>query len=301
MGTTIMVKTKEEMLETMQLLNKKNNVNKEQKRQAVMFFKNAQKVGNKVFCDLPVELLAIDREMYQRPMQRHVRQIARDWNDAKCDALMVNYRSDGFFYVIDGQHRLEAAKMRGIESLVCVCFVGLTVKEEADIFTEQNEGTKKLSPYDTYKANICRGNKTDLAIHEVCQKYGIRVVKSTSCKVLRSVTMARSIVRNDGTERLDWIFNLFKECGWNNYKETYAADVMAGINSVYNAHKEDLDNAHDKLVKFFKTSSPRELISLANLEYPHFGRQIRLNMVLEDIVTEQSKIKSKIATITRIA
>ena len=297
------IRTKESLLERMQSLNKENKDNKEQKKSAEMLFKNAQKVGNKIFCDLPLETIQIDRKMYQRPLQSHVRKIAKEWNDDKCDPLMVNYRNDGYFYVIDGQHRLEAARMRGIDSLVCVCFVGLSLKEEADIFTEQNEGTKKLTPYDTYKANLCRGEETDMTIYRVCEKYGIRVVKSTGCRVLRSVTMARTIVtRNDG-ERLSWIFNVFKESGWNNHKETYAADIMAGVNNVCNAHEKELGVVEEKLVEFFKTSNPKELVSLANIEYPNYGRQIRLNMILEDIINGNKKrpFGTKKATITRIA
>ena len=293
-------RTKESMLAKMVELNKDNVANKEQKKLAVGYFKNAQKVGNKIFCDLPVEFLAVDHEMYQRPLQKHVRQIAKDWNEDKCDPLMVNYRADGFFYVIDGQHRYEAAKMRGIESLVCVCFVGLSLKEEADIFTEQNEGTKKLTPYDTYKANICRGNEIDLAIHDVCKAHGIRVVKSTSCRVLRSVTMARSIVKGNGRERLDWIFCVFRDSGWNNYKETYAADIMAGLNNMYIAHENELESARNKLVDFFKSSSPKEVISLANIEYPHIGRQIRLNMILDDIVSDKKKRPVVTGTMSKI-
>ena len=57
--------------------------------------------------------------------------------------------------------------------MVCMVFVGLSIKEEADLFTEQNEGTKKLSPFDTYKANLCRGEEIDTQIQEICNKHGV--------------------------------------------------------------------------------------------------------------------------------
>lgn len=256
----------------MEKLNKENMLNKSEKALAVTLFKNAVKVGNKIFLEIPLELLKIDHEMYQRPLQRHVRTIAKGWKDDKCDPLMVNYRNDGFFYVIDGQHRYEAALMRGIESLVCVIFVGLTIKEEADLFTEQNEGTKKLSPYDTYKANLCRGEAIDTQIQEACNNYGIRVEKANLVKTLKSVTAARSIVKSYGKESLDWIFNLLQDCGWNNFKETYTADMMQSLNNIRINYIDSLTYVRTTLIDFFKDSCPKEVIAFANAEYPQYGR-----------------------------
>ena len=149
-------RTKEAMLQRMKELNVIDKQNIEMKKNAIIIFKNSQKVGNKIFVELPLEYMKVDSKMYQRPVQRHVRIIARNWKDDKCNPILVNYRGDGYFYIIDGQHRYEAALMRGMESLVCEVLVGLTIVEEADLFVEQNEGSKKLSTYDTFKANVCR-------------------------------------------------------------------------------------------------------------------------------------------------
>lgn len=310
--TTTTTRTKEKELEKMLEYNKlgisDGTIDKTTAKHIEMLFKNAQKVGNKIFCDLPLDVIDVDREMYQRPLQSHVRKIARDWNDDKCDPLMVNYRNNGRFYVIDGQHRLEAARMRGIETLVCVCFVGLTLKEEADIFTEQNEGTKKLTPYDTYKANLCRGEEIDTKIHKICEKYGVKVIKSTQPRTLGSVTMARQIIKNNGNngeERLEWIFNLFKMCGWDNMKKTYGKEIMQSLNFTYTTHKADLDDCTAKLLDFFKKSTIAEVNALANVEYPQYTPGIQLNMFLEEIVsgkrTPEPPTRKKTATITRIA
>lgn len=297
-------RTKEAMLKLMNEMNKENRGNTEQKKMAVMNFKNAQKVGNKVFLDIPLESIRIDHEMYQRPLQKHVRKIAKDWNEDKCDPLMVNYRSDGYFYVIDGQHRTEAAIMRGIESLVCVVFVGLSIKEEADIFTEQNEGTKKLTPFDTFKANICRGESIDTQIKEVCDKYGIKVVKQNTIKTLKSVTTAREIVRLHGKENLDWIFDLMKDAGWDAYKETYSDGFMASINNIKVSCGENLKDIRAKLLDLFKDSTPKEIKALANVEYPYVGRVTALHRLFVDLINETDEtcgtMKEKARYITYI-
>ena len=282
-------RTKEAMLEKMQKMNKENGMNTTQKKAAVQNFKNAIKIGNKVFLDIPIESLKIDHEMYQRPIQRHVRTIAKNWEEDKCDPLMVNYRNDGFFYVIDGQHRKEAAEMRGIESLVCVVFVGLTIKEEADMFTEQNEGTKKLTPYDTFKANICRGEKIDTQIKEVCDAHGITVEKANKIRTLKSVTTARAIIKNHGKENLDWIFDVLNDSGWNAYKKTYTDGMMSCLNNIKVNYAEELFYIRGKIVEFFKTTTPKEFQALANAEYPYMGRTACLYALLDEILKEENQ------------
>lgn len=296
-----MEKTKETMIATMQKMNKENGYNLEEKKLAVTLLKNSQKVGNKVFLEIPLTSMQVDHEMYQRPLQRHVRTIAKNWNDDKCDPLMVNYRTDGYFYLIDGQHRYEAARMRGLESLVCCVFVGLTLKEEADLFTEQNEGTKKLSPFDTYKANLCRGETIDTQIQEVCNKYGIRVERGNGIRKLKSVTTARSIIKGSGKNTLEWIFDIFNKCGWNNFKDTYGADVLQALCNVVTNYSDDLDRVTGKLIDFFKGSSPSEIAALGNVEFPQYGRAIRFNMILDEVIKEEESgskvIKDRIAKI----
>lgn len=287
-----MERTKEGMLKEMKKLNTENNLNPDIKALSTTLFENAIKIGNKIFLCIPTSLMKIDHDMYQRALQRHVRMIAKNWNDDKCDPLMVNYRNDGYFYVIDGQHRLEAALMRNIERLVCVVFVGMSIKEEADIFTEQNEGTKKLSPYDTYKANICRGEEIDTKIDTVCKRYGIKVVKSSSIKTLRSVTAARKIVKNSGAATLDWIFYIFKKSGWDNFKESYSSCIMMGLYNIRMIYSKNIPKIENIIINFFKTSSPKEITALGNAEYPQYGPVVRINKILVEIIKSDNLTES---------
>lgn len=111
---------------------------------------------------------------------------------------------------MDGQHRAIAARMRGVEYLVCEIFTGLTISDEAKLFVDGNTTSKKLTPFDTYRANqfILGENETeqskiDKQIAEVCGKYNIKVEKSNARNTLKSVTEARSIIKRSGKEEVD--------------------------------------------------------------------------------------------------
>lgn len=296
---TTTTRTKEAMLDTMMELNKQNDYNKDSKKKAVAYFRNATKVGNKVFLDIPLELLKVDHEMYQRVPQKHLNKLARDWDDDKCEPIIVNYRNDGYFYIIDGQHRFEARKMKsqmdenGIYdgSLVACVFVGMTVQEEAKYFVGQNDGEKKLSHYDTYKSNVCWGEPIDCAIKDVCDCYGIKVEKSATLHTLKSVTTARRIVKNNGKEALQWIFELMEKAGWNNYKDAYTDIMLSGFNDIYSMCENNLTLAQERLIEFCKITSPKEITSISNIEYPTYGYKTRVTMLLDTVVKETNNKK----------
>ena len=277
-------RTKRDLLETMEKLNKHNKKNKEQKEEAFTFLNTAVEIGNKIFCCIPVKLLRIDHEMYQRPLQKSFKYLLDNWDSDKCDPITVNYRSDGFFYVINGQHRETAAEMLGITQIVCDVFVGLTLKEEAELFVSQYDGNTKLNPIDSYRANIIRGEEVDTLIKEVCDKYGISVTRDKAPKVLGSLTVVRNIVKpsvtnsggksSDARENVkivDWIFDIFKQSGWENYKDTYNADMMQSLWYVWRNNQDILNTAKRKLIDFFESISPKELKALGNIEYPDCG------------------------------
>lgn len=295
-------RTKKNILEKAETLNQKNDRNQAQKEESLMFLSTAVEIGNKILCCIPVKYLKIDHEMYQRPLQKNFKYLLDNWDDNKCDALTVNYREDGFFYVINGQHRSEVARMKGITQLVCDVFVGLTLKEEAELFVGQYDGTSKLSPIDSYRANIIRGEKIDTLIGKVCDRYGIRVTADKGTMVLGSLTVARRILKpvkdssgkyhtsEDNTKILEWIFDIFRDGNWNGYKDTYNADMMQALWYIWRNNQGNLHTAKNRLTIYFQGSSPKELKAIGNLKYPDCGHGGGIYRVMMDIVNGETPL-----------
>lgn len=299
-------RTKRDLLETMEKLNKQNKKNKEQKDEALTFLNTAVEIGNKIFCCIPVKLLRIDHEMYQRPLQKSFKHLLDNWDSDKCDPITVNYRSDGFFYIINGQHRETAAEMLGINQIVCDVFVGLSLKEEAELFAGQYDGSTKLNPVDSYRANIIRGEEVDTLIKGICDQYGISVSHEKAPKVLGSLTVIRNIVKpsvtnsggkssdpKENVKIVDWIFDIFKQSGWEDYKDTYNADMMQSLWYVWRNNQDVLTMVKRKLIDFFANSSPKEIKALGNIEYPDCGHGGGIYRVMMDIINESDNVTAK--------
>jgi hypothetical protein len=113
---------------------------------------------------------------YQRDkvFVQKVRQIASQWSWAGCGCILVAMRTDGSFWVFDGQHRVLAAKTRSdIHELPCMVFDCVDVKQEAAGFLVSNAERKPVSALDKFKALVMTGDKTAKIVSEVFESVGI--------------------------------------------------------------------------------------------------------------------------------
>jgi len=280
------------------ITSKTNNNDIARNKLAKSVLQNAFTIGTKKLAWVPVELLEI--KQYQRNRQKHVTAIAENWDDSKCNVLLVSYDEyNGSFNVMDGQHRAAAAKMRGIEYLVCEIFQGMTVSKEARLFVGQNEQTKKLTPFDTFNANqyITGDDETDLSkidqeIKRICDAHDIKVMKSNACNCIKSVSEARTIIKRDGKAGLEYVINIIQASEWDSFADGYSGDLMSALGKVYNRTKGGTKEK-GRLIGFFRGSTPTELIALGNNNYPNLGRRARLNAIIEDIITEPENAPKK--------
>lgn len=122
--------------------------------------------------------LAID-PTYQRSIlggdsQALIRRIAQHWNWDLCQPLVVARRAGGELFVIDGQHRLEAARARGdIAMLPCVVVDYASAADEAASFVHLNQQRRPLNRLDLFKAALASEDPQALAISEAMEAAGL--------------------------------------------------------------------------------------------------------------------------------
>lgn len=131
----------------------------------------------------PAELRIDDsyqRSIDTRPSQALIAKIANEWDWRMCLPLVVSKRDDGYFYVIDGQHRLAAAKARGdIPFLPCCVFVFESVAEEAKMFVAMNRSRRAINRLDDFHAAQASGDADAIAIKELVESAGFTVSRKT--------------------------------------------------------------------------------------------------------------------------
>ena len=231
---------------------------------------NAFKIGANRYANIPIDSLAINSK-YQRDLSmEHVKKLAKNWNDEECDELRVCYHEDeDIFYVIDGNHRREAAALIGKRSLPCKILVGKTEIEEAKLFADQDRLKRKLTPYDRFKGNLAGNDPAAHRLQNLCDKYGIRIMKyaQRSTGALNSLSTAYSYMEKGQDEKLDWIFKVVEMARWNYSLNAYSEAMLEAMSSMYNKYHE-VENADIYLARALSVTTPVQVKEMADVNHP---------------------------------
>lgn len=128
--------------------------------------------------------LKID-DSYQRsidtgPSRALIAKIAHGWDWRMCLPLVVSKRADDSLYVIDGQHRLAAAQLRGdIAWLPCCVGEYNGIADEAAMFVAMNRARRAINRLDDFHAATAGGDGEALKIVELVTDAGFTVSRKT--------------------------------------------------------------------------------------------------------------------------
>lgn len=145
--------------------------------------------------ELPVRSLQVDMT-YQRDTlsEDKVLGIASRWNFGSAGVLTVSQRADGSYWVVDGNHRREAALRRGdIARLSCKVVTGLTVPQEAELFRQLNMYRTNVNSYTKYRSALVAGDATVQACEEMLNRHGLKIGQEGECP--RIVAFPQAIVQ----------------------------------------------------------------------------------------------------------
>ncbi|MEG1554003.1 MAG: ParB/Srx family N-terminal domain-containing protein [Rikenellaceae bacterium] len=228
---------------------------------------NAFEIGGKKFANIPLGELAVDHD-YQRNTGSKLKQLIEDWDIRKCDVLIVSYRDDKF-YVLDGQHRWQAAMKNEVQSLPCQIHVGFSKIDEAKCFAYQDANVTKLTPFDTFKANQVIGDRVDKGILRLCEKYEITVKKPHGRMVanLGAITIARLFYKVHGSVGLEWAFDILKKSNWHNCPGAYSEKTLIAMYFLYGEFKDVATDAKIAAIEELKERTPYSYKISARSEY----------------------------------
>lgn len=125
---------------------------------------------------------------YQRSIefaasQRQVRKIAERWDWDLFGMLLVSRRPDDRMFVVDGQHRLAAARLRGdIDMLPCSIARRAGPAEEARLFIAANRTRRTVATLDDFHAAVAAGDPESLLIQKLVVGAGLKVGRHPDAK-----------------------------------------------------------------------------------------------------------------------
>jgi hypothetical protein len=150
---------------------------------------------------------AYQRSIDGRASQRLIRKIAEEWDWRLCAPLTVSHRPDESgemaYWVIDGQHRLAAAELRGdIPELPCIISQFESFEAEALAFVAINRDRKSVTALDRFHARVAAGEAEAIDVRDLVKAAGLSVARSNDAAQWKPLEIAfpdavgRAIARN---------------------------------------------------------------------------------------------------------
>lgn len=97
---------------------------------------------------------------YQRVLDvTRAKKIAREFSPELMGIVTLSKRDDGNYFIIDGNHRIYAAKMNGENEVLANVFEGLSIQDEVALFNRLNQSQKKTTYNENLKASYIAGNE----------------------------------------------------------------------------------------------------------------------------------------------
>jgi hypothetical protein len=108
-----------------------------------------------------------------------VSKLAASFDPEQMDAPTVNHRG-GWYYLIDGQHRIAALKQWlsswEDQQVQCWCYEGLTEAEEAEKFLTLND-TLPVAAFSKFKVSVQAGRGAEADVDRIVRALGLRIAR----------------------------------------------------------------------------------------------------------------------------
>jgi hypothetical protein len=124
---------------------------------------------------MQVTEFAVDPSVQRQLNEPRVNKLAKEFNPKMLGLITASKRLDGRNYILDGQHRIMAARKAGWTGYVATrLYENLSVAEEAQLFLDLND-TRKVGALDKFLVRATMGDPSAVALKEALDRVGLRV------------------------------------------------------------------------------------------------------------------------------
>ena len=210
---------------------------------------------------------------YQRPIDvKEVRKIVTHWDENQVNPPKVSYRN-GKFYVFDGQHTINALKLRNNGKdvdVLCRVYTGLTYEDEARLFAAQNGISKAVSKAQRVKALYEAKDPDVMAVLEIVLSHGRSDLSAMSdaSKQFWAFAKALDIYKKRGANRVDTIMGII-DLAWGTDFDGYRSKILSGLNILLDTYPNEVKVG--ELAKRLSLVTPTKIEAEAAADNIHRG------------------------------
>jgi len=190
--------------------------------------------------EVEIDTLKIDTEAQRNLNVKRAESIAAGLIVDALGSIVVSERGDGSRYVVDGMHRTEACRIKGLKTIKAEIHYGLNQQQEATLFLIKNRESAKVSTLDEYKVGLTAGDALCVSVDRVLKKHSLGL-GSSSTNSVGAVSAVLRITRQYGPEILDRTLTVV-ETAWGRDKETWDGVILGGVAMFLGRHGQKIDD-----------------------------------------------------------
>ena len=210
-------------------------------------------VGNEAALSslVPIKDLVIDMTYQRAPQESKVMKIVNNFNPDAIGVLICSAREDGIIAVIDGGHRVAALRLMGMENenVDALVYFGLSLKEEAQIFTLMNDNRTKPKTSDIFKSKVISGDENSLIINSIIERHGLVIANGPGMNHLRALGTVNDIYKRYGADVLDVTIDCLIKA-FSKHSSDLSDQALLALSLVIGTHKETINS--DRVVTILK-------------------------------------------------
>lgn len=189
---------------------------------------------------VPISLMTVSPLAQREVNAARVDHLVAEFDLEKIGTPTVNKR-DGAWYVIDGQHRIEALRAIGWgdQQIQCWAYEGLDEQEEAEKFLGLNDYLA-VNALAKFRIAVQAGREDECEIDRIVRSVGLVITADKVPGCVRAVgTLTRVYSRSDGATLRQTLTTLRDAYGDSGYE----AAVIDGMGLFVQRYGHDLDHA----------------------------------------------------------
>jgi len=217
--------------------------------------------------ELHAKEFSLDLKVQRQLNEDRAAAMAADFKPHALGLLTASKRADGHIYVLDGSHRVSAARQASYDGLLATrLFTDLTLEEEAGLFLSLNS-TRAVQAIDRFKVRVTQGEPAATSINKVLRAYGLHVdwANNDSLNTISAISTLEKIyagagVREKGAypELVDKVIRtLHRTYGEKNDRTVYSRVMMEGLGILIATFNNKID--FERLEFVLQGQTPRQI------------------------------------------